>query len=354
MNLIFETNYAIFSIFAALLISEIVASVVLLLFYDAAKSKVLEYVVPIWEVTGTFAAFWVVTGDMAYPTLLIPVATIFGALIIIFLITLVARNSTIVFAEFIIKKRWLDARKLYQAYAISTLLLGITALILLSSLVSGAGVLSNGASALSTPFNIFAWASKSGSWLFVAGTLLIGVGIAPIFFDIRPFAKKFIPLAVVGVLVSIGAYYLYSSTLVGGFIAIPALLTLVVAGLYLWKSTAHIVANKAVFLAVLSIIIFSLQPLIYPKFIGQALSIDSFTTSGPMVPVFYVTTWVGGAILAVMIGVYLVVATRQKRMFSSGEEKIPSISREEKAQNLNFIAYKIKATLVKIHQGRSK
>jgi cytochrome bd ubiquinol oxidase subunit II len=326
MNLIFETNYAIFSIFAALLISEVISSVVLLLFYDAAKSKVLEYVIPIWEVTGTFAAFWVVTGDMAYPTLLIPVATIFGALITIFLITLVARNSTIVFAEFIIKRQWLDAKKLYQAYAISTLLLGITALILLSSLVSGAGVLSNGASALSTPFNIFAWVSSSGSLLFLIGTLLIGVGIAPIFFDIRPFAKKFIPLAVIGILVSIGAYYLYSSTLVSGFIVIPALLTLAVAGLYLWKRTARIVTNKAIFLTVLSIIIFSLQPLIYPKFVGQALSIDSFTTSGPMVSVFYDTTWIGGAILAAMIGVYLLVAMRQKRIITSEEEKLPSIS----------------------------
>ena len=65
MNLIFETNYAIFSIFASLLITEIIGAIVILLFYDAAKSKVLEYAVPIWEVTGTFAAFWVVTSSCA-------------------------------------------------------------------------------------------------------------------------------------------------------------------------------------------------------------------------------------------------------------------------------------------------
>lgn len=324
MNLIFETNYAIFSIFAALLISEVISAIVLLLFYDAARSKVLEYVIPIWEVTGTFAAFWVVTGDMAYPTLLIPVATIFGALLIIFLITLVARNSAIVFGEFIIKRRWLDAKKLYQAYALSTLLLSVTALILLSALVSGAGVLSNSAP-LSTAFNFLAWASKASSWLFLAGTLLIGVGVAPIFFDIRPFAKKFVPLAIVGVLVSIVAYYEYSSTLVTAYLAIPALLTLAVAGLYVWKRTAPIVTNKAVFLTVLSIIIFSLQPLIYPKFVGKVLSIDSFTTTGPMVSVFYVTTWIGGALLAVMLGVYLSIVMRQKSVLSKHEESVAPI-----------------------------
>lgn len=321
MNLIFETNYAIFSIFAALLITEIMGSVVLLLFYDAAKSKVLQYIVPIWEVTGTFAAFWVVNGDMAYPTLLIPVATIFGALLTIFLVTLVARNTTIVFAEFITKKRWLDSKKLFQGYALSTILLGVSALILLSSLVSGAGVLSN-ANPLSTAFNIGAWASKTGSWLFLIGTLLVGVGLAPVFFDIRPFAKKYFALTIVGVLVSIGAYYTYSSSLITGYIAIPAILTILANLLYFSPKTSSIVVNKAIFISLLSVIIFSLQPLVYPKFIGQALSIDAFTTTGPMVSVFYETSWVGGALLAIMIGIYAWIAMRQKTLEAEDSAKV--------------------------------
>jgi len=316
MNLIFETNYAIFSIFASLLITEIIGSIVILMFYDAAKSKVLDYVVPIWEVTGTFAAFWVVTGDMAYPSLLVPVATIFGALLTVFLITLVGRNASIVFGEFITKKGWLDARRLYKAYALSTILLGVTALVLLSSLVSGAGVLSN-AKPLSTAFNLGDWASKIGSWLFLAGTLLIGVGLAPVFFDIRPMAKSYFALTVLGVLTSVGAYYAYSASLVTGYIAIPVVLTIMANVLYLWKKTAPIVVNKAVFISALSIIIFSLQPLIYPNFVGQALSIDALTTTGPMVSVFYETTWAGGALLAVMLAIYLSVVTRQRKVMAA-------------------------------------
>ena len=317
MNWIFEINYAVFSIFASLLITEVVGSVVLLLFYDAAKSKVLQYVVPIWEVTGTFGAFWVVTGDMAYPTLLIPVATIFGALLTVFLILFVARNAAIVFAEFITKRKWLDEEKLYKAYAVSTLFLGVTVLILISALVSGAGVLSN-ASPLSTNFDIGAWASNPGSWLFMAGTLMIAVGVAPIFFDIRPFARRFVPLAVLGVLASVGAYYEYSSSLVTAFMAVPALLTVLAVLLYIPKQTASIVTNKAVFIAVLSIIVFSLQPLIYPKFVGQALSIDALTTTGPMATAYYQTTTVGGALLAVMLLVYVWIAYRQKRTVTTG------------------------------------
>ena len=311
MNLIFEINYATFSVFAALLITEVIGAVVLLLFYDVAKSKVLEYAVPIWEVTGTFGAFWVVTGDFAFPSLLIPLATIFGALLGIFLILFVGRNAAIAFAEFIIKKGWLDAKKLYKGYALSTLLLGVTVLILLSALISGAGVLDN-ASPLSTPFNLVAWASQLGSWLFLAGALLIGIGMAPVFFDIRPFANKFLPLAVLGVLLSIGAYYAYSPSLVSNYIAIPALLTVAAGLLYLPKRTATIVTNKAVFIAVVSIIIFSLQPLIYPNVIGQQIPIDSVTTTGPMAQAYLTITLIGGSLLAVMLLVYVWIAFRQK------------------------------------------
>ena len=104
-------NFATFAIFTALLITEVMGAVLLLFFYKDTKSSVLQYVVPIWEVTGTFGAFWVVTSYFAYPTLLIPVATLFAPLLIVFLILFVARNSSIVFGEFIKKRRWLDEIK---------------------------------------------------------------------------------------------------------------------------------------------------------------------------------------------------------------------------------------------------
>ena len=313
LNLVFEMNYAAFSVFAALLITEIIGAVVLLLHYDAAKTKVLAYAVPIWEVTGTFAAFWVVNGDMAFPTLLTPLASIFAPLLTVFLILLVGRNSTMVFGEFIIKRKWLDAKKLYKGYAVSTLFLGVTALILLSALVGGAGILSN-VSPLSTSFDLWAWASTPGSWLFLVGTLMIGVGLAPVFFDIRPFAKNYFAFTVLGVIVSLGGYFEYSSSLFTWYLAIPSALTVASNLLYFSPWTARLVTNKAVFIAVLSAIVFSLQGLVYPNFVGHALSVDSLTTAGPMVPVFYAVTWVGGGLLALMVGVYAYVAVKQGRL----------------------------------------
>ena len=303
MNGIFEVNYAAFSMFAALLITEIMGAVVLLVAWPA-KDRVLGYLVPIWEITGTFGAIWVVTGGFAYPGLLIPVASIFTPLLIVFLILWVARGSTFAFAEFITKRGWLDEAKLYKAYAASTLVRGVVVLILRSSLVGGEGV-----DLASGTFSLSSWVTM-GNASFVLGTLLLAVGLAPVFFDLRTLRKIVLPFAMAGVALSVLAYFLMSPGLLTWWMAVPVLLTLLAGAMYLVPLTSKIVANKAVFLLVLSVIVFSLQPLIYPKVIGHALAIDSVTTAGPMADAFLSMTAVGGVLLAVMLLVYVRVASK--------------------------------------------
>ncbi len=304
MNVIFEVNYAVFSVFAALLITEIMGAVVLLVAWPA-RSKVLDYAVPVWEVTGTFGAFWVVTGGFAYPGLLLPVATIFAPLLAVFLLLWVARSASIAYAEFINKKGWLDESKLYGAYAISTIVLGLVVLVLLSALVGGQGV-----SLASASFSLSSWATL-GNLAFVFGTLVLGVGLAPVFFDLPTLRRLVLPLAGIGVVLSVISYWLMSPGLLTPWMAVPVALTLVAGSLYMWPKSAQIVTNKAVFLIALSVIIFSLQPLIYPKVIGQALAIDAVTTAGAMADAFISITTIGGILLAVMLVLYLRVAMRR-------------------------------------------
>ena len=297
-------NYAAFAIFATLLITEIMGAVLLLVAWDSAKDKVLDYIVPIWEITGTFGALWVVTGDFAYPTLLIPVASIFAPLLIVFLILFVARNASIVFGEFIVKRRWLDEVKLYRAYALSTVVLGLVVLILLSALVGGQGVDLTAGS-----FSLTGWATP-GSVVFVLGTLSLVVGLAPAFFDLAPFRKLILPFTAAGIVLSVLSYYLMSASLLTSWMVVPVVLTLAAGLLYLWPRTTRLLANKAVFIAAVSVIVFSLQPLVYPKVIGQALPVDAVTTSGVMADAFLSVAAVGAIILALMLGFYIVVAAR--------------------------------------------
>jgi cytochrome d ubiquinol oxidase subunit II len=297
-------NYAIFAVFATLLITEIMGAVLLLTAWEATKRKVLDYIVPIWEITGTFGAFWVVTGDFAYPTLLIPVSKLFAPLLTIFLILFVARNASIAFGEFIIKKRWLDEVKLYKAYALSTIVLGLVLLVLVSALVGGQGV-----DLVTYSFSVASWAT-AGSAVFVLGTLLLGAGLAPAFFDFAPLRRFILPLTSAGIALSVLSYYLMSSALLTWWMAVPVLLTLAVGLLHLWPKTTRVVVNKALFISVMCIAVFSLQPLIYPKVIGQALAVDALTTSGTMADAFLSASVAGAILLAVMIGLYIMIAAR--------------------------------------------
>lgn len=308
INLIFYLDFAVFSVFATLLITELMGAVLMLITFKGARKSVLSYVVPIWEVTGTFGAFWVVVTDFAFPSILTPAAHIFAVGFMLFLILLVARNSTIVFAEYIIKKGWLDERKLYLGYSLSTVVLGLIVLVILSAIISGAGV-DLGAGTLS----IVGYISSPGSLMFIAGALLIGLGLAPVFYNIKGFRFLSIPATAIGVGISVAGYALYSTALLTPYLVIPVVLTMAVPLLYYTKVGAAIVTNKLLFIVVASIILFTLNPLVYPSAFGRSVSVDAITTTGPMAGAFITITLVGLPLLAVMIGVYILMVRRSQK-----------------------------------------
>ena len=312
INWLFELNFAIFSVFFVLFVSELMGGVLLLVAYDATKSKVLPYLVPIWEVTGTFAAFWVVTGDFAYPSMLIPVATLLAGEILVFLILFVLRNSSITFAELILKGGRIREKRLYQLFGLATLGIGVVVLVVLSAIISGAGVtLSN------MTFSLWGWATTAGSLPYVLGVVLIAVGLAPVFYDIAPLRRLSVPFAVAGVAVEAAALYLYSSSFLSPWFAVPALFTIVASLLYQFRSTAPIVANKLVFAIVGTVIVFSLSYLVYPTAFHGAISVDQVTTSGPMVGAFYVLTGVGVVVVGLLMALYMFAVWRAGRTASA-------------------------------------
>ncbi len=308
INWLFEINFAVFSVFLALFVTELMGAVLLLFFYDDARRKVLPYIVPIWEVTGTFAAFWVVTADFAYPSMLLPVAELFAPFIVIFLIFLVGRNASISFAEYIIKRGWLDEKKLYHAYSISTLLLGVVAILMLSAITSGAGVdLPN------LSFSAATWAANPASVPYLLGVLILGVGLAPVFYDLGEMRRLAVPLTTVGVVVEAVSLYLYSGAFLSGYFLIPAGLTILPAVLYQFPRTASLVTNKFVFGLVTTIVIFSQSYLVYPTAFNGALSVDASTTTGPMVDAYYVLSVAGAIIVGLLMVLYLSAAWRAGR-----------------------------------------
>ena len=305
INWLFEVNFAIFSVFFVLFVTELMGGVLLIVAYDATKAKVLPYIIPIWEVTGTFAAFWVVTGDFAYPSMLIPVATLLAGLIMVFLILFVVRNASISFAELILKTGRISEKRLYQLFGLATIGIGVTVLIVLSAIVSGAGV-----TLATLSFSVWGWLTTSGSLPYLLGVLLIAIGLAPVFYDIAPLRRITLPLTVAGVAVEAGALYLYSSSFLSSYYLIPAFLTIVAALLYQFRATAPIVANKFIFAIVGTVIVFSLSYLVYPTAFNGALPVDAVTTSGPMVGAFYLLTAIGIVVVGLLMALYMLTVWR--------------------------------------------
>jgi len=312
-NWLFYINFAVFSVFLTLFITELMGAILLLVAYERSKHRVLEHVVPIWEVTGTFAVFWVVTADFAYPSMLIPVATLLAGYIVVFLILLVARNASISFAEFIVKRTWLDEKKLYQTYAASTLLLGGVVVLILSAIVSGAGV-----DLATLSFSFVGWLTNPGSVPYLLGVLVIGVGLAPVFYGIGELRRWSLPLTVVGVAIEASALYLYASSFLSDLFLVPAVLTILPAVLYQSSRTAPIVTNKIVFGVVSCLIIFSQSYLVYPTAFHGGITVDAVTTTGPMVNAFLLLSAVGIVLVGLLMALYLAVVTRSGRLKAGG------------------------------------
>ncbi len=308
INWLFYVNFAVFSVFLTLFITEMMGAVLLLLFYEKSRKSVLDYIVPIWEVTGTFAAFWVVTADFAYPSLLLPVASLFAATIIIFLILFVARNASISFAELIIRRGWLDEKKLYKMYSLFTLLIGLVVITVLSAIVSGRGIsLSN------YSFSLATWISDPASILYVAGVLFTGIGLAPVFYSMEEFMRLTVPLTSAGILFSTVSLYLYSPSFITPMFLVPVLLTLVPPLLYQSRVTAPLISNKLVFGAVTAIIIFSLNYIVYPTAFGGSLVVDEITAKGPMVEAFLLLSAAGAVIIGLLMILYIVAVRNYKK-----------------------------------------
>jgi cytochrome bd ubiquinol oxidase subunit II len=320
-NWLFYINFGIFSVFLTLFITELMGAVLLLLAYDRSKTRVLPHIIPIWEVTGTFAAFWVVTADFAYPSMLIPVASLLAGYLVVFLILLVARNASISFAEYIIKRRWLDEKKLYQTYAVSTLLIGVVVVLILSAIVSGAGV-----DLATLSFSLVGWLTNPGSLPYLVGVLVIGLGLAPVFYGIGELRRWTLPLTALGVAVEAGALYLYAASFLTAMFLVPALLTVLPAVLYQSRRTAPIVTNKVVFGAVSCLIIFSQTYLVYPTAFHGAISVDAVTTTGPMVNAFLVLSAAGVVIVGLLMALYLVVVTRSGPSTEGAAEASPTVA----------------------------
>ena len=300
-------NLAIFAMLFAILSTELMAASAILFKYRESERKVFRYLVPIWEVTGTFFVFYVVNLEALIPSALPLIAYSFISYILLFLILYVMRNASIISAEYIWKNRKINRRFLYSIYAIITFVLGAMILVIYTAFISGRGI-----DYSRMTFSLSAFASFLPDDGFIIGSAILLFGFASIFYGLD--VKRYLPpVVVMAGMVIAGVSFVYLGNLNNPYVlAVPVILTILLPVLWLSGKTRAIVQNKIVFQGLLAVSVFFLAYSQYPDLMGKSLNILSLLNNNAMQTQVFYTTVIGGIILLLLTLMYFDVAFRKE------------------------------------------
>ncbi len=319
MNGVFALFFSITAIFLALLMAETMGALLIIFAWKKSSKNVLPFVIPIWEVTGTFLAFWVVAADFSFPNVIVPAAYIYAVPLLLLLIAFVARNAFIVYGEYIKKGVFTD-RTLYTVFSVFEVIFVLIFVVFASSLVTGAGV-----ELSKLQFATAKWFSVPGDWLFVISTLLVLVGLSFVFYGLENYRIYSIALTYLGVILTIVTVLIIHSSVpavtFSPVLAIPLIIGIIIPILFYFDSTKKIVETKLVFLALIAIAVFPFYSLVYPKVFGSSVPVSAFITNTAMGTAFYYITLGGGILLLLMLAYLIYVANIAKKNAKNAEAK---------------------------------
>ena len=300
-------NLAIFAMLFALLSTELMAASAILLKYRESERKVFRYLVPIWEVTGTFFVFYVVNLEALIPSALPLIAYSFISYILLFLILYVLRNASIISAEYIWKNRQINRRFLYSIYAAITFVLGAMILVIYTAFISGRGI-----DYSRMTFSLSAFASFLPDDGFIIGSAILLFGLGSIFYGLD--VKRFLPpVVIIAGMVIAGVSFVYLGNMNNPYVlAVPVILTILVPVLWLSGKTRTIVQNKIIFQGLMAVSVFFLAYSQYPDLMGKSLNILSLLNNNAMQTQVFYTTVIGGIILLLLTLMYFDVAFRKE------------------------------------------
>lgn len=308
-------NAGIFSMFFAMISTELMAASSLLFKYEESTKKVIPFIIPIWEITGTFFIFYVVNMESLIPSILPFLAYAFIFYILVFLILYIGRNSAIIVAETIWKNKFISKKSLYKIYAIITYIIGAIIFILYTALISGKGVDFN-----AKTFDLVKFVAYLPNDGFIIGSAILVFGLASVFYGLN--VNRFLPLivTVIGLIIAAVSFLKLNDINNPYYLVIPVILTILAPVLYIFQRTRTLISNKILFQAVIAIATFFIIFSLYPNMLGGTQTITPLLNNSAMqVQIFYATV-VGGIILFILTYVFFKVAYFKN---SSGEGNLP-------------------------------
>lgn len=303
MHALILINYAVFASFLTVFLIEFGIALLLLISYNS-KDKLMKYLMPMWEIDGTFAVFYVVDLEATYPNILPAVGTIYILPVLLAALFFIFRNAFLAYSEY--TGRDATKRSYIMVYSIATIIVAFLALAVLSSSVSGIGV-----NLVMHSLYITKLLLNPFSLIIFTLAVLLSLFITMVTFDIgRTYAE--ILCAVIAVIIAFAAIYVYPHYMVSNIfsnaalLAVPVLLIAAAILLHAIKSkTAKYFAILALFSGVLT---FELAE--YPYLFKGAINLNSIVVGSPSASYLLAFSIGGIAVLAVLIGVLIYVNLR--------------------------------------------
>ncbi|MDE1865882.1 MAG: cytochrome d ubiquinol oxidase subunit II [Candidatus Micrarchaeota archaeon] len=305
MNTLYILNHVVFSVFMTLLLVEGGFAITALVAYEKYKERLMSYITPIWEVTGTFAVFYVVNFEATFPKLLGVVGTLYALPLLVAAALIILRNVFLIHGEYQ-GDVGREARYL-KIYALSTVVALVILLSVLSSAITGAGINTTAVTAslamYLNPFNLIA----------IASALLVSLSLAIGIFRIGNLDRLgWLPLALAFALFYIGiaAFAPSLSANLGAFVGFIAAFVILVAVLGILQARSWKHSGKLSVFAVLFAI--GLVGMIeYPYIFGSA-DINAYLNSSALAGPIVTITLVGGSIVAASLA-YLIYISYLRR-----------------------------------------
>jgi cytochrome d ubiquinol oxidase subunit II len=299
----FFINYGVLAAFLVLFLIEVGMAFLAAINYDKFKGLIMPYIVPIWEINGTFAVFYVVNLEATYPSLVPAVGTLFVAPLIFAFVLYAVHNGFLAYSEFIEKKE--PERIFMTIYGVATLIVAFVAVSMLTASVSAIGVSLKTLSITSYMFFL----NGFNIMYFIAIFFLV-LTITFILFNVK-MVSKLLPLLflVIALVFLFVPTYIYTRYIFNNFlhyypIFIVVLLILVGSFLLYYLEKYPLVSKALLVLGSYASIMY-FGGLEYPYFFNGAINASAATVSGPIgVAEDYITV-IGGLSVVIFMVVFV-------------------------------------------------
>ncbi|MDE1869379.1 MAG: hypothetical protein KGH71_00130 [Candidatus Micrarchaeota archaeon] len=311
MNELYILNYLIFSVVAVLFVLEAGIALLSLFRYRHYREEIRKYLLPIWEIDGTFAGLYLVNFEITYPTLLGLVGQMYVAPLLVAGIFFILRSIFLAYSEYTASP---DKEELYvKIYSISTIVMVLIAGAVVTSGMSGIGVdvqssAINLIAIFLNPFNILIMISFFAASVFVVSSVF-KVG------QIYRYGIAFLAAAFFTVGIAIYAYLPADFATALGNVALPGILLALGIAAAIMQLRGIRFANTLTVLWLFASIN-GIGIIAYPHIFGN-INLAGFIATGAAVGPIMAITIVGGVLVIAALSflIYLTYKRIEKTVY---------------------------------------